>query len=31
MDIEGLGPAIIDQLVEKGLIKDISNLYFLKR
>jgi len=31
MDIEGLGPAIIDQLVEKSLIKDISNLYFLKR
>jgi DNA ligase (NAD+) len=31
MDIEGLGPAIIDQLVEKVLIKDISNLYFLKR
>ena len=31
MDIEGLGPAIIDQLVEKGLIKDISDLYFLER
>lgn len=31
MDIEGLGPALIDQLVEKGLIKDISDLYFLKR
>jgi DNA ligase (NAD+) len=31
MDIEGLGPAIIDQLVEKGQIKDISDLYFLKR
>ncbi len=31
MDIEGLGPAIIDQLVEKGLIKDFSDLYFLKR
>ncbi len=31
MDIEGLGPAIIDQLVEKDLIRDISNLYFLKR
>jgi len=31
MDIEGLGPAIIDQLVEKGLIRDISDLYFLKR
>jgi len=31
MDIEGLGPAIIDQLVENGLIINISNLYFLKR
>ncbi len=31
MDIEGLGPAIIAQLVKKGLIKDISDLYFLKR
>jgi len=31
MDIEGLGPAIIDQLVKKGQIKDISDLYFLKR
>lgn len=31
MDIEGLGSAITDQLVEKSLIKDISDLYFLKR
>ncbi len=31
IDIEGLGPAIIDQLVEKALIKDISDLYFLTR
>jgi len=31
MDIEGLGPAIIDQLVEKNLINDISNLFFLKK
>ena len=31
MDIEGLGPAIIEQLVGKDLIKDISGLYFLKR
>jgi len=31
MDIEGLGPAIIDQLVEKKLIRNISDLYFLKR
>ena len=31
MDIEGLGPAIIDQLVEKKLIRNISDLYFLKK
>jgi len=31
LDIEGLGPAIIDQLVRESLIKDISDLYFLKR
>jgi len=31
MDIEGLGPAIIDQLANKGQIKDITDLYFLKR
>ncbi|HZK11208.1 MAG TPA: NAD-dependent DNA ligase LigA, partial [Atribacterota bacterium] len=31
MDIKGLGPAIINQLVEEDVIKDISDLYFLKR
>jgi DNA ligase (NAD+) len=31
MDIEGLGPAIIEQLVENKLIKNVSDLYFLKR
>ena len=31
MDIEGVGPALIDQLVEKGLIKDAADLYFLKK
>ncbi len=31
MDIEGLGPAIIDQLVEKKLVRNISDLYFLKK
>ncbi|GAG62784.1 unnamed protein product, partial [marine sediment metagenome] len=31
MDIEGLGPAVIDQLVEKKLIRNISDLYFFKR
>jgi DNA ligase (NAD+) len=31
MDIEGLGPAIIEQLVEKNLIRNITDLYFIKR
>ncbi len=31
MDIEGLGPAIIYQLVEEKLIRNISDLYFLKK
>lgn len=31
MDIEGLGIAIIDQLVEKGLVKDLADLYNLKQ
>jgi DNA ligase (NAD+) len=31
MDIEGLGPAIIGQLVEKKLIRNITDLYFIKR
>lgn len=30
MDIENLGIAIIDQLVAKGLVKDLADLYFLK-
>ena len=30
LDIEGLGPAIIEQLVDKGLIKDFSDIYYLK-
>jgi DNA ligase (NAD+) len=30
MDIENLGVSIIDQLVEKGLVKDLSDLYRLK-
>ena len=29
MDIDGLGPAIIDQFVEKGLVKKIEDLYRL--
>ncbi|SHK12870.1 DNA ligase (NAD+) [Anaerobranca californiensis DSM 14826] len=30
MDIEGLGPSIVEQLYEKGLIKDVADLYYLK-
>ena len=29
MDIEGLGPAVVEQLVEQGLVKDLSDLYEL--
>ena len=30
MDIEGLGPAVLEQLSDKGLISDITDLYTLK-
>ena len=30
MDIEGLGPAVIDQLVDRGLVKEFADLYRLK-
>ncbi len=30
MDIEGLGPSLIDQLVDKGLVQNVSDLYFLE-
>ncbi|MCK4851176.1 MAG: NAD-dependent DNA ligase LigA, partial [Phycisphaerae bacterium] len=29
MDIEGLGPAIIDQLVDRGLVREFADLYKL--
>ena len=29
MDIEGLGPALVEQLVDNGLIKDVADLYAL--
>jgi DNA ligase (NAD+) len=29
MDIEGLGPALIDQLVDRGIVKSLSDLYDL--
>jgi DNA ligase (NAD+) len=31
LDIEGLGDKLIDQLVERGLVKDIADLYSLKK
>ncbi len=31
MDIDGLGEKLVDQLVEKGLVKDVSDLYFLRK
>ncbi len=29
MDIEGLGPALVDQLVDRGLVRDVADLYGL--
>ena len=31
MDIEGLGPAIIEQLMKNNLVKDYGDLYYLKK
>jgi len=31
MDIEGLGEAVVDQLLAKGLISDLADIYFLKK
>jgi DNA ligase (NAD+) len=31
MDIEGLGEKLIDQLVERGLVKDLADLYKLNQ
>ncbi|HHV71503.1 MAG TPA: NAD-dependent DNA ligase LigA [Clostridia bacterium] len=31
MDIEGLGPAVVNQLLEAGLIKDAADLYYLQK
>ncbi|HVH72318.1 MAG TPA: helix-hairpin-helix domain-containing protein, partial [Candidatus Dormibacteraeota bacterium] len=30
MDIDGLGEKIVDQLVDKGMVKDVADLYLLK-
>jgi len=31
MNIEGIGPALVDQLLENNLIEDYADLYFLKK
>jgi len=31
MDIEGLGEKLVDQLVDKGIVKDVSDLYYLTK
>jgi DNA ligase (NAD+) len=31
MDIDGLGEKLIEQLVDKGMIKDVSDLYYLSK
>jgi len=31
MDIEGLGTALVDQLVDRGLAQDVSDLYYLTK
>lgn len=29
MDIDGMGPSVVGQLLEKGLIKDVGDIYYL--
>src|SRR5439155_18429689 len=31
MNIDGLGEALVDQLVDKGLVRDVADLYTLTR
>ena len=31
MDIDGLGVKLIDQLVDKGLVKDVADLYEIEK
>jgi DNA ligase (NAD+) len=31
MDIEGMGEAVVEQLVKKGLVKNFTDIYFLKK
>ncbi len=30
MDVEGLGEALVDQLIDRGMVRDIADLYHLK-
>jgi len=30
MDIEGMGPAVVEQLVDRGLVKDVADIYALQ-
>ena len=31
MDIEGVGESLVEELVNRGLVKDLADIYFLKR
>lgn len=31
MEIEGLGPALVKQLLKEGIIKDVADIYYLRR
>ena len=31
MDIEGMGPAVIEQLVERGLVRRVEDIYSLSK
>jgi len=31
MDIEGLGASVVGELLDKGLVKDLADIYFLKK
>jgi len=31
MNIEGLGEAVVEQLVNRGMVKDLADIYFLKK
>ena len=29
MDIEGLGPALVEELADKGFVKDYADIYYI--